>query len=91
MKRETLAGARKWLLGSVAVAAFVYSVFALTVSPMPAYASSCNCTEEEAEAVTYCAPYGGVFNFVCPAGNPPAWAVECKDGVHADAEYCSDT
>ncbi len=93
MKRETLTAARNWLVGSVLSAGFVYSLFALTLTPKPVYASSCNCVEEHAEADDYCANHGGLKSFNCPVGGPPQgpiWVAYCIDS-HFTYEQCSGT
>ena len=91
MKREALT-ARDWLLGSVLLAGFVYSVFALTVNAKPAYAVSCNCTEEFQEAVQECGGVRNVVTFQCPAtcGSGPCWSAQCYPARFI-LEDCSGT
>jgi hypothetical protein len=93
MKTETLAGVRKALIGCLLLAGLLYSAFTVAVSPKPAYASSCNCPEEELEATAYCAAHGGVVAFECPADfqdGPHAFAV-CEDVNFTFNEPCSGT
>jgi hypothetical protein len=93
MKREVLTTARNWIAGSVLLAGLIYSVSAITVSAKPVYASSCNCSEEELEAQSFCSGRGGVNFFQCPIGGPPdgpAWVAQCGNGL-ATGESCSGT
>ena len=94
MKREALTAARNWLLASVLLAGFVYSVFALTLNAKPAYASSCDCTlfgTEYQEAVQYCNGRGVEF-FDCPytCGQDTCWSATCH-GYGFIVEHCSST
>lgn len=63
--------------GVVLLAAFFYSVLALTLNPTRAYASSCNCSTAQLNAEQYCQLHFHSFSlvyFYCPVGNPPNYA-----------------
>jgi hypothetical protein len=72
MKAQLIGRRWTWMVTAVFLGGFVYSVLALT--PRPAYASSCNCTEEEDNAEQYCEQHFGsdaLASFTCPIPDPP--------------------
>jgi hypothetical protein len=94
MKPEVLTTVRNWVAGCVLLIGLIYSVTAITVNAKPAYASTCNCAEESAEAEEYCTSVGSsLLLFQCPIGGPPdgpVWIARCANGI-PNAEVCSGT
>jgi hypothetical protein len=58
----------KWTLGVAIFAGFLYSAMALHIQP--AYAATCDCTEERQDASDFCANnhLGLLDTFQCPYG-----------------------
>ncbi len=89
MKGQTLRRIVNWTAGAALLTGIAYSGLALSAKPV--YASSCNCNEEQAEGIAFCEPYGGVYSFYCPVGDPARWLVTCNGGGQAYGEFCSGT
>jgi hypothetical protein len=94
MREQQVRKGRMWIVVGVLLAGLAYSVLALTLTPSPVYASSCNCTEEGLEAAQVCSSHNGIRVFECPkntgCNNGPCWLVICNDGL-LFGESCSST
>jgi hypothetical protein len=93
MKEQAVRIGRTWVLGAILFAGMAYAVLALS-NPTAAFASSCNCNEERIEANGLCAPYGGVYDFICPVNDGTAgsgWVAECWNPYYVFGEDCSVT
>lgn len=70
MKTRSVSQIRNWTLSAVVLAGLGYSMFAMTLSPKLAYASSCDCAELKTDANEWCETHwGSILNpssFVCP-------------------------
>jgi hypothetical protein len=69
MKGQNLQRIGNWTATVVLFAGIAYASLAMTGKP--AYASSCNCTEEEQDAEVYCIAHGlgDEVYFHCPVGS----------------------
>jgi hypothetical protein len=91
MKKDTAIKICKWTAGAALLACMAYSVLGLTIATQPAYASTCDCSEEEFEAFQYCQPFGGIATFECPvtSGGTTFWFATCNF-TGATGETCPD-
>jgi hypothetical protein len=92
MKTETLRMVRVSVVSAALLVGLGHSILALTLTSKPAYASSCNCTEEIQDAKAFCESQFGsptVRWFDCPTSNN-SYLVRCEadpNGV-TYAFYC---
>jgi|SRR6266403_4102266 len=79
-----------WALNAALLAGLVYSALSFTAGP--AYAASCNCTEERQDAQIYCINNFGdqrLYDFICPIGSDYDF-VCYADPLHRDRVQACD-
>jgi hypothetical protein len=88
MRIQSMRKTVTWALGSGLLAGVLYAILTLTLTVQPAYASSCNCAEERAEALNECFGMGaGLYWFDCLSTE---WLAQCSNLVEI-GEPCSGT